>query len=134
MAAAASSEPDSWYRETVAGDEDCRTLSYADEKDDSIDEFVTRRAQDTSTKCKRCKLRDTLITEKVSGVLDRIKTSIRTPTTILASVLNEVARSTSFAVLTKQRVLPTTLREIRTDKEELPIIHPSVPCTRMGSF
>ena len=38
---------------------------------------------------------------------------------ILATVLNEVARSTSSAVLTEQRELSTTLREFRTDKEEL---------------
>src|SRR6218665_833281 len=134
MAATASSERVSCYSETVAGNDDCRTSSYADEKDDYIDEYVTTRAQDTSTKCKRCKLRDTLISEKVSGMRDRIKTSIWTATMILASVLNEVARSTSSAVLTKQRVLSTTLREFSTDKEELSTIHPSVACTRMGSF
>jgi len=61
MAAAASSEPVSCYSETVSGDDDCRTSSYADEKDDYIDEFVTTRAQDTSTKCKRRKLRDILV-------------------------------------------------------------------------
>src|SRR6218665_1786449 len=121
MAASASSEPVSCYSETVAGDDDCRTSSYADEKDDYIDEFVTTRAQDTSTKCKSHKLRDIPVSEKVSGVLDRIKTSIRTPTMI--SVLDEVARSTSSAVLTKQRVLSTTLQEFRTDKEELSTIH-----------
>src|SRR6218665_1393534 len=103
MAASASSEPVSCYSETVAGDDDCRTSSYADEKDDYIDEFVTTRAQDTSTKCKSRKLRDIPVSEKVSGALDRMKlTSIRTPTMI--SVLNEVALSTSSAVLTKQRV------------------------------
>src|SRR6218665_127156 len=101
MAAAASSEPVSCYSETVAGEDDCRTSSYADEKYDYIDEFVSTQARDTSTKCKCHKLGDTLVSEKVSGVLDRIKTSIRTPTMILASVLNEVARSTSSAVLTK---------------------------------
>src|SRR6218665_2429805 len=101
-------------------------------KDDCIDEFVTTRAEDTSTKCKRRKLRDIPVSEKVSGVLDRFKTSIRTPTMI--SVLNEVAHSTSSAVLTKQRVLSTTLREFRTDQKELSTIHPSVLCTRMGSF
>src|SRR6218665_2001856 len=69
MAAAASSEQVSCYSETVAGDYDCRTSSYADEKDDYIDEFVTTRAEDTSTKCKRRKLRDILVSEKVSGVL-----------------------------------------------------------------
>src|SRR6218665_3013237 len=125
MAAAATSEPASCYSETIAGDDDCKTSSYVDEKDDYIDEFVTMRAQDTSTKCKRRKLRDILVSEKISGVLDRIKTSIRTPTMILASVLNEVARSTSSAVLTKQRVLSTTLREFSTDKEELSTIDPS---------
>src|SRR6218665_581402 len=88
MAASASSEPVSCYSETVAGDDDCRTSSYAEEKDDYIDEFITTRAQDTSTKCKRRKLRDIPVSDKVSGVLDRIKTSIRTPTMI--SVLNEV--------------------------------------------
>ena len=79
MAAAASSEPVSCYSETVAGDDDYRTSSYADEKDDYIDDFVTMRAQDTSTKCKRRKLRDILVKEKVPGVLDRIKTSILAP-------------------------------------------------------
>ena len=48
MAAAVTSEPASCYSETIAGDDDCKTSSYADEKDDYIDEFVTMRAQDTS--------------------------------------------------------------------------------------
>ena len=41
MAAVATSEPASCYSETIAGDDDCKTSSYVDEKDDYIDEFVT---------------------------------------------------------------------------------------------
>jgi len=47
-----------FYSETVTGDDDSSSSSYADEKDDYIDEFVTMRAQDTSSKCKRLKLRN----------------------------------------------------------------------------
>ena len=46
------------------------------------------RAEDTSTKRKHRKLRDILVSEKVSSVLDWTKTSIRTPT--FASVGNKV--------------------------------------------
>ena len=79
-------EPVSCDSETVAGDDDCRTSSYAYEKDDYtyIDEFVTTRAQDTSTKCKGSTLRDILVSEKVSQ-LDWIKTNILIPTIKLAS-------------------------------------------------
>jgi len=67
------SEPVSCYSTLArqfAGDDDSSSSSYVDEKDDYIDDFVTTRAENISTKCKYRKvsynLRD--IVSQVSAV------------------------------------------------------------------
>jgi len=66
------------------------------------EEFVTTVRTSRSTR-EQLKRKD-LVSEKVSAVLDRTNTSIRTSTMILASVVNEAGCSTSAAVLSKSTV------------------------------
>lgn len=97
--AAASTVSQLVASETAACDDNYTSTCCEDEKDE---EFGSGRAQKTITKCKRRKLRDILVSEKVSAVLDRTNTCIRMSTMILASVGNEVVWSTSPAELSKE--------------------------------
>jgi hypothetical protein len=80
------------------------SLSNSDES--SSDEFTIEYATPrTNKQCKR-----TVITPKVSAVLDRTNTSVRTATMILASVVNEVGCSISSAILSKSIIHPQRLK------------------------
>ena len=102
--------------ETAACDDNSTSTCCEDEKDE---EFGSGRAQKTNTKCKRRKLRDILVSEKVSAVLDRTNTSIPTSPMILESVGNEVAWSTSPEVLSKSAVHSQRQRLRRKAAEQI---------------
>jgi len=75
------------------------------ENDDEHDEFVMPVAKRSCDgKQIKPKPRKDIISARVSAVLDRTNTSIRTSTMILASVVNEVGGSTSAAVLSKSTI------------------------------
>jgi hypothetical protein len=87
-------------------------------------EFVPPRSTSQKTKNK-CKRKD-IISQKVSAVLDRTSTSIRTSTMILASVVNEVGCATPSTVLSKSTVHRQRQRYRRKAAEQ--IKNDFVPC------
>jgi len=103
LTAAASTASQSVATDKVTVEDHSSASPSADEEEDNIDEYVTTRARVNRQQCKRRKLRD-IVSEKVSAVLDRTNTSIRTSTMILASVVNEVGCSTSSTVLSRSTV------------------------------
>ena len=79
------------HQEITSSEHDSDSNSSLSSDGDCLEVFAVQK-----TTRKRCNSnRKNIISEKVSAVLDRINTSIRTSIMILASVTNEVGGSTS---------------------------------------
>ena len=82
---------------------DERSSNICSSEDEFDEEFVVKRPYSTSSNDDQRK-RTNVITQKVSAILDRTNTSIRTSTMIVASLLNGIGCPTSSAVLSKSTV------------------------------